>query len=103
MLIKLYSLIPCVMVVIVTIALLPFIINPIQLQHKVFNSLKDQLDSTCMRKLEHCTLCLPQLLIVGYSLCCEEANTTQVALEEKEISMLCLEVGNDIEFKMAIS
>ena len=34
-----------------------------------------------MRKLEHCASCLPQSLIVGYSLCC--CNTSYVSQEKK--------------------
>ena len=36
---------------------------------------RQRIESTRMRKLEHCASCLPQTSIVGYSLCCNEAST----------------------------
>ena len=59
-----------------------------------------------MRKLEHCTLCLPQLSIVGYSRCCEEAITTllhewRFPGEEKKV--MFAKWRYDIKYKMAIS
>ena len=38
------------------------------------SSYRRRIDSTCMRKVEHCASCLPWLSIVGYSLSCNEVS-----------------------------